>query len=291
MARRVAGFTLLELLISIILMMILLGAVTLIFMRTTDTVTTTEARTAVYTNARFALEQMQADIYGCLPFSSGRQRFILDNGVAGAPGNVPSYNAGNNDHVGKAADRMIFRGTTTVADTLQTVEIEFSLIPASKYLSPPSGALPGTNHVDGDLTKKQTLGANNGTPRPLFTLVRRVRSENPNSPGTFDQAPKDKSGAVVSDQELCHYVISFNIEYFASNGLFSNLQPSRCPSNAAWGANDGNDPLGNGQGANDGQPTGTPYRIPMIRITLVIVEDPAERQERVIQKSMWIPMG
>ncbi|MBI2900647.1 MAG: hypothetical protein HYY17_10710 [Planctomycetes bacterium] len=266
--------------ISIILMMILLGAVTLIFMRTTDTVTTSEARTTVYTNARYALEVMEADVKGTLSFTSGRQRFILDNGQVGTPGNDPTYNNGANDHVGIAADRMIFRTTTTVADTLQTVEIEYCLIPASKCLTAPGGVLPGTNTAAGDPSKKQTIGLNTGAPRPLYTLVRRVRAENPNT-GAFDAGPKDKSQVVVQDMELCNYIISFNVEYFANNGLYSNLQPSPCPLA---------DPLGNGTGANDDKNL-TPYRIPMIRITLVIVEDTMERQERAVQKTMWIPMG
>ena len=65
MTRR-GGFTLVELLIAIILMMILLSAITLIFMRTTDTVAISEARTTVYTNARYALDMMKNDLMGCL---------------------------------------------------------------------------------------------------------------------------------------------------------------------------------------------------------------------------------
>lgn len=288
MTRR--GFTLLELLISIVLMMILLAAVTLIFMKTTETVQTTEARTAVYTNARYALDTIQNDVYGTIAFTSGQQRFILDNGNVSSPGNPPNYNAGTGSHVGNAGDRLIFRTTTTVADTLQTCEVEYCLVAGSKALGPPGGVLPGNNIVNGDPAKGQTVGVNTGTPRPLYTLVRRVRVADPANPSVYSLPAKDKNNNIVQDQELCHYVISFNIEYFADNGLFSNLQPSPCPSQAAWGMASGNDPLGNGLGPNDGV-GGTPYRIPMIRITLVIVEDPAERQERAIQKQMWIPMG
>lgn len=287
MTRR--GFTLLELLISIVLMMILLAAVTLIFMRTTDTVSTTEARTTVYTNARYALDTMQNDMYGCIAFSSGQQRFIMDNGIVGGAGNPPTYNAGGS-HVGNAADRLIFRTTTTVADTLQSCEVEYCLVAASKALSAPGGTLPGSNFVNGDNSKAQTVGTN-GPSRPLYTLVRRVRVADPANPTSYSLPAKDKGNNIVQDQELCHYVISFNIEYFADNGLFSNLNPSPCPSQAGWGMAGGNDPLGNGQGPNDGVGGGTPYRITMIRVTLVLVEDPAERQERAIQKVMWIPMG
>jgi hypothetical protein len=252
-------------------------------------VTTSEARTSVYTNARYALDVLGNDLAGCLPFGSGQQRFILDNGKVGIAGNPPTYNAGANDHVGVAADRLIFRATTTVADTLQTVEVEYCLVAGSKAVDAPSGSLPGNNLTNGDPSKAQTVGIN-GPPRPLYTLIRRVRAYDPAS-GAYSLPAKDKQNNVVQDMEVCHYVISFNLEYYASNALFSNLQPSRCPSSAAWGAADGNDPLGNGQGANDGMNGGTAYRIPMIRITLVIVDDSAERQERTYPKVIMIPMG
>jgi hypothetical protein len=35
----------------------------------------------------------------------------------------------------------------------------------------------------------------------------------------------------------------------------------------------------------------TALRVPYVRVTLVVVEDAAERQERTIQKVMWVPMG
>jgi hypothetical protein len=40
----------------------------------------------------------------------------------------------------------------------------------------------------------------------------------------------------------------------------------------------------NDQGAN-------PLRVPCIRVTLVIVEDTSERQERAFSKEIVIPMG
>ncbi len=58
------GFTLIEVLISIILMVILLSAVTFVFMKTTDLVMTNEARVMVYTNARYALDMMEKDLLG-----------------------------------------------------------------------------------------------------------------------------------------------------------------------------------------------------------------------------------
>jgi type II secretory pathway pseudopilin PulG len=58
------GFTLIELLISIALMMILIIAVTMIFVTTTDVVAVQEARMTVYTNARYAMDIMANDLLG-----------------------------------------------------------------------------------------------------------------------------------------------------------------------------------------------------------------------------------
>jgi hypothetical protein len=59
----------------------------------------------------------------------------------------------------------------------------------------------------------------------------------------FDLIPQvtDRAGnkAVVQDQELCYYVVSFNLEYLANNRTFSQLAPSRFPHD---------DPLGNDLG-------------------------------------------
>ena len=284
MSRR--GFTLVELLICIILMMILLSSVTMVFVNTTEMVAITEARTSVYTNARYALDTMEVDLKGCLPFNSGQQRFILDNGNAAGLGNEPSYNAGTGEHIGNAADRLIFRTTSTVGDTLQTVEVEYALISGAKALDEPGGTLPGTNIMAGDPAKGQTVGQA-GAPRPLFTLVRRVRAAD--NSGIYTLPAKDKDNNIIYDSELCRFVISFNIEYLANDQYLSQLEPSPCPSSPAWGGAGGDDPLGNGVGPND---TGsTPYRVPYVRITIVIVDDAAERQERAILKAISIPMG
>ncbi len=286
--RREGGFTLIELLISIALMVILLGAVTMIFINTTETVATQDARMTVYQNARYALDIMENDLFGCLAFDTFQpyipnlgvpppppvplQAFWMENGTTSVGGADPSYNT-SGGHDRYSADIISFRSTTTVGDTIQTCQVTYYLMPGSKALDPGS-PIP----VAGDDTHKETAR----TQRPLFTLVRQVRTADPKTPSIFDQIPTvmDKgSGSLtqVLDQELCHYVLSFNIEYFAENRTFSQLQPSPCTRT---------DPLGDSKGDND---TKTPLRIPCLRVTLVIVEDIAERQERVIQKVMWLP--
>jgi prepilin-type N-terminal cleavage/methylation domain-containing protein len=287
--RRRGGFTLIELLIGIALMVMLLLAVTLIFQRTTEVVALNEARTTVYTNARYALDTMENDLLGCLPLdwaplpipgvqgqvlSEPSQIFWMENGQAVGPGIPPQMNVGGGHHE-KSADQISFRSTTTVADTLQSVQVTYKLIPSNMVLDS-TGAT-----TSGDQTHKETARSNRG----IFTLVRQLRAPDPNNPRVWSKPVRVRvrgSGSEedVPDQELCHYVISFNIEYLASNQAFSQLDPSPCPSTK---------PLGDQQDEND--TAGTAIRIPAIRITLVIVEDTAERSERTIQKVMWIPQG
>ena len=158
---------------------------------------------------------------------------------------------------------------------MQTVEVSYFLIPANKTIDP-SGAI-----VAGDDTHKQTAR----TKRGIYTLIRQLRTTDPEAnPPDFSQMAQvmDRvTGALVSivDSELCHYVISFNLEYFADNLTFSQIDPS-------MNLFPQSDPLGDGQGTND---TDTAYMVPAVRVTLVIVEDFSERQERVIQRVIWIP--
>jgi len=287
--RRREGFTLIELLVSVILMIILLSAVTLIFVRTTETVAISQARTTVYTNARYAIDIMENDMLGCLQFSGNQQRFILENGRTNL-GGPPTSTSGF--HIGQAADLLAFRTTTMVGNSIQTAEIHYYLIQGSSALPTPSnpsplpGTLPGPAMPAGDLTRGQTV---DGSPRPLYTLVRRVRVQDPMAPANWDRYPIAADGVtVVPDTELCYFVVSFNIEYLANNMSFSQLDAGSGPGNSPCSSGD---PLGDGLGANDGAGGNTPLRVPFIRITLVIVEDVKARQEREIQKTIWIPMG
>jgi hypothetical protein len=310
--RRAGGFTLLELLIAIALMMILVTAITMIFVNTTEVVAVQEARMTVYTNARYAMDQIKNDLSGMisvnasvlsglgaasqgnarggpaggagggtvLPFLRGMQSFWMENGVIPGPGEMPVFNKGGDYrvHTERAADRMSFRSTTTVGDTIQTAEVMYYLMPSNHVIEHGDGGLFPAKIVKGDPGHKQTAE----TQRGLYTLIRRVRVAVSEDPTKFTQYARVKDRVTgqtieVPDQELCHYVISFNIEYLSSNRAYSQLDPSPCPRN---------DPLGDNMGAND---LLTPYTIPALRITLVVTEDFAERQERTIQQVIWLP--
>jgi len=326
MKRRQApqGFTLIELLISIALMMILIIAVTMIFVTTTDTVAVQEARMTVYTNARYAMDIMENDLLGAyglnepprpknqqqqtytggatyIPGEHIPQAFWMDNGelprngasIPDGAGELPKMNGGADPkaHYERAGDAFGFRTVTTVGETIQTCEVTYLLIPGDHVLDTPApGSQSPINRPMADVGKLLQPGDSTHTKtartqRPLYTLVRRCRLQSPllnNGEPTFDQIPqvKDKQGnmIVVQDQELCYYVVSFNLEYLASNRAFSQLAPSPFPHE---------DPIGNDTGANDAP--GTAYRVPAVRVTMRVVEDVGERQERTIQKVMWIP--
>ena len=308
-------------------MMILVAAITMIFVNTTETVAVQEARMTVYTNARYALDIMENDLLGAfglnMPLPPGKkpggpggtsggvtyvpgehvpQAFWMDNGdvpmgggggIPDGAGELPKLNGAVDAkaHSERAGDAMGFRTVTTVADTIQTCEVTYLLIPGDHVLdSPAVGASSTINKPVGDIGKFLQNGDSSHTKtartmRPLYTLVRRCRMQNPAQAAglpVFDLIPqvKDKQGNLVTvqDQELCMYVVSFNLEYMASNRAFSQLGPSPFPHN---------DPLGDDLGPND-QPN-TAYRVPAIRVTMRIVEDVGERQERTIQKVMWLP--
>jgi type II secretory pathway pseudopilin PulG len=319
------GFTLIELLISIALMMILIVAITMIFVNTTETVANQEARMTVYTNARYAIDIMENDLLGAFglnePVQPGKkaggpggtsggvtyiptehipQAFWMDNGevpkidsnIPDGSGELPKLNgsADQKAHYERAGDAMGFRTVTTVGDSVQTCEVTYLLIPGDHTLdSPQVGASSPINKPMADVQKYLQGGSaahtkTVRTKRPIYTLVRRVRLQNPTqTTGTpvFDLIPRvtDKQGnqVVVQDQELCYYVVSFNLEYLANNRAFSQI--------GSHFTHD--DPIGNDTGIND--TPGSAYRIPAIRVTMRIVEDVGERQERTIQKVMWIP--
>jgi type II secretory pathway pseudopilin PulG len=255
------GFTLVELLISMILIILLLTALSIIFGASTEAVNTGEARIDVYTQQRFAMDRIQTDLLGCMNFIDGRQAFILENGYINGMNIVyPAPTAITNwqNNVGKAADRMTFRTISSVGDTTAQCQVTYQLLP----------------YAD---TSRQR-GSRSG--RPIFVLVRQVRLPNPASPKNYTVAPTDSAGGLIDDEEVAHFVTSFNIEYYCDMGKYAQLEPTPCPVT---------DPLGDGLGANDLPPTG--YRIPKVRITMQVIDDAGERQERTIVRDMWIPTG
>ncbi len=247
------GFTLIELLIAMILTVLVLAALALIFNASTETVNIGEARIDVYTQARYAVDRVQTDLLGCMNFNDGRQSFILENGFVPDPRQDQPWKK----HVIMASDWMSFRTISMVGDSTAQCQVEYRLRPYS------------------DTTRLKGVRSQ----RPIFVLVRKLRLPNPSSPRNFDQPATDSTGNVLEDEEVAHFVTAFNIEYYCETGKYAQLEPSPCGSA---------DPLGDGQGGND---TTTPIRIPKLRLTMQIVDDAGERQERTIVRDLWIPTG
>ncbi|MEK7309623.1 MAG: type II secretion system protein [Planctomycetota bacterium] len=100
------------------------------------------------------------------------------------------------------------------------------------------------------------------TKRQLYVLRREVR---------------DFEGKELDTVALCHYVLSFNIEvYDRSSRSYKQLSGVDAISYEY--------PIGNNQPVNEKLPLG-------LRITLRVIANAAERQERIIPRVIWIPMG
>ncbi|MBI5779835.1 MAG: type II secretion system protein [Planctomycetes bacterium] len=82
----------------------------------------------------------------------------------------------------------------------------------------------------------------------------------------------DSDGEELDSVALCHYVLSFNIEVYRDR-TFRQLSAL----NEQY-------PIGDGQPVTEKLPLG-------LRITLRVVANAAERQERVFSRVVWIPMG
>lgn len=269
------GFTLIEMLVVVILVVIIIMSIAVVFGSTSETTRQGESREKVYANARISLSKLEEDLMGCVPFNGGQQ-FVMRNGLSQASGAI-TYDVGGG-HYDKAADMLVFRSVVSVGPALYLSEVSYHL------QQEPSSEM------------KTTVRTN----RPLYVLIRRIRGSGtslptPDAPDSsytcpvggcaFNKAqqfinPITGSGAIkVSDQDLCHYILQFNLEYLSDKGLFSQLDPSPFPVS---------DPLGNGTGPND---TTTPYRVPAVRATIVVTDGPEEFTERMFSRNIWLPMG
>lgn len=269
------GFTLIEMLVVVILVLIIIMSIAVVFASTSETTRRGESREKVYANARITLSKLEEDLMGCIPFNGGQQ-FVMRNGVSNTNGSI-TYDVGGG-HTENAADMIIFRSVVSAGPALHLSEVTYHLQqePASEM--------------------KTTVRTN----RPLYVMIRRIRGSGtslptPDSPDSsytcpvagcpYTKAqkyvnPVTGSGEIkVTDQDLCHYVLQFNLEYLSDKGLFSQLDPSPFPVT---------DPLGNNSGPND---TTTPYRVPAVRATIVVTEGPEESTERMFSRCIWLPMG
>lgn len=310
-----AAFTLIELLVAIGLMIILMGAVALIFFQSTDLFKTSEARMQIANNARTALDMLARDLAGSLPTDSKAQCFTMWN-TPGSNGGVPTGNgqviSGANSF--GAADALQFWATTSFRGTVSGVHITYYVDSSS----------------DPEIMNNQGTATGVRTGRRLMVLRRIARRRNGNvwnTPNETDEA------------DLCEYVLSFNVEplldpddagpeaarfvnldepapifrpapnfappgnpYNAPGLNFWNLcnpHPNTNPTGTIPPTRPVGDPVLQTSLSTlypigcDTPPRATPNNIkpPMaIRITMRIVEGGAEKQERLISRVIWIPI-
>ncbi|GEM_PF-2497515 len=313
-----AAFTLIELLVAIGLMIILMGAVAIIFFQSTDLFKTSEARMQIANNARTALDMLARDLAGSLPYDSQAQAFIMWN-VPGSTGAGPNDQNGQNIQGANsfgARDALSFWATTSFRGTVSGVHITY-------YVA---------ESVDPEIMSRQGSPTGVRTGRTMMVLRRIARRRNGNVWNTANE---------TDEADLCEYVLSFNIEplvdrddagpeaprfFQLDEGPFRTgplFAPPGNPYNSttlpSWWGLTGPHPVNSNPTANIPPRTPVPasepllstglhplypigsntppraqlnnIRVPMaIRITMRIVEGASEKQERLISRVIWVPI-
>jgi hypothetical protein len=243
--KRGVGFTLVELLIAITLMVVLVGSLTFIFTQSSGATATGEAGSKVYNNARLTIDALETDLRGMLEFGNPLQCFVLENGIVdqSKAGNwisgtdVAKWETGLGmaeniwfgactiddipddsgfrkseelkglEHTAIAMDYIAFRTVAPVYEQYETIQVEYFGKP--EYMDPARTFTVRTH-------------------RPLFVLTRRIRgqSQQEGEERYFNRKITRRIGeedVPINEQELTHYAISFNVEYISSDGKFSQI--------------------------------------------------------------------
>lgn len=145
-----------------------------------------------------------------------------------------------------ARDWIFFRATVTTSSGVKGVQVKY-------YLAEETDTSILSESGSGGHAK--TLK----TKRTLYVLRRQTA---------------DFDGNNEENTDLCHYVLSFNIEFFdTAETKFKPLKDSKFEY-----------PIGDNKPEDERIPRG-------ISVALRIVANAAERTERVIARDIWIPMG
>ncbi|MBI5365673.1 MAG: prepilin-type N-terminal cleavage/methylation domain-containing protein [Planctomycetes bacterium] len=291
------AFTLIELLVAIGLATILVGTVAVIFHGSTDIFKTSESRIAIYGNARAAMDVLARDISSMLPRDGGQQRLVITNRClpphlenATAPGTIVSHQGGN--RADPALDVIQFRAiipinstgppanTTLPSPTLTTVHVMYGLRP------------------DDDPEILSTTASTTTTSgRNLYVLRKRVYNptliggagtQDPNGANIDARppaAPYAASAYIDESGDLCHFVLSFNIEWIHNNqaATVAGAPPAGC-----WQLGS----LGTLAAPIGAAATVAPNLMPQaLRFTLRVAEGASVRQERVITRVVWVPLS
>lgn len=294
--RRNIGFTLIELLVAVGLMVILMTAIVMIFYRATDVMKINDARITIYENARSAVDLLANDIQNALPIDGGQQRLWMENFNRPAVGVVPVGNNtdGSLDYIGMVTVATAPAGVGATSRELRTVYVEYYMMNDDDSETSFTGAGYTTTQrsqrniyvmkrrlwsitTAAALTK---LTTQQKTTIPLFTPMPSPAALVPGSGSAPDFL-------LIEEGDLCHWVLSFNLEPYWDDtpadpngpGKYSEMdEGSPMPYQKAIM------PVG------DTLP-GDPAFPRKIRVTMRVSEGAGERQERVFQRDVWVPLG
>lgn len=294
--RRNAGFTLMELLVAVGLMVILMTAIVMIFYRSTDVMKINDARIQIYENARSSVDLLANDIQNALPVDGGQQRLWMENFTRPAVGPVP---VGDNmdgalDYIGMVTVATAPAGSGVTSRELRTVYVEYFMMNDDDSETSFTGA--GYNQTQRSQRNIYVLKRRLWTISTAAALTKLTTQQKSSIP-LFTPMPSPAplgpgSGSapdflLIEEGDLCHWVLSFNIEAYWDDtpvdpngpGKYSELdEGSPMPFQKSIM------PVGDTIPGDPGFPR-------KFRITLRVSEGAGERQERIFQREVWAPLG
>ncbi|MCE9584299.1 MAG: type II secretion system GspH family protein, partial [Planctomycetes bacterium] len=219
-----SGFTLIELLVAVGLMVILMTAIVLIFYRATDVMKINDARINIYENARSAMDILENDIKNSVPVVGGQQRMYIADYNRPVAGIVPAgTNAdGAADYIGLVTVTTTPAGAgATATRELKTVYVEYFLTTDDDAETSFTGKGYTTSQRSArkifvlkrriwalptlitTLQTQQTVGVPifNAMPGPLVVTS-----------SLLPPGPSPATMTLIEDGDLCHWIVSFNIE-------------------------------------------------------------------------------
>lgn len=308
-----SGFTVVEMIVSVALTVILVGAVYQTFSQAQQIFDRGSARLAVYSDIRAAMNLMGRDLIGVTP-TSGRQSFSLAQNVTSGFDEYGSEIFGVNPNGWEmqsefqdqsqagAADMMAFIASSSTADQVTERAIAYRPVPTRdpELLTEGEGE-PETvrfNRVLFELQRisippEQVLQGEGGSIENFYSPGGQGGRYTIDDSGGFGE--EGEAGTFVS--YVSKYLLSFNIEVLPDNNdsehyfdLNENALHSGFDySNNTDGLSNNVYPIGqlDQQGGNDDGPS--PTLPDAIRVTMRVTEGARGVQERVVQRVFWIP--
>ncbi|MFC1587628.1 PilW family protein [Planctomycetota bacterium] len=211
------GFTLVELMVAVGLMVILIGSVVFVFAQTSTIFRQSGARMEIYQNARISIDKIEESLVAALPISDPNQHFILVNMYTNSPEVADTCPDVGAECIYNQGDALFFYGTTYIQGEPVTGYITYRMADYDresdsyrlKVIVIPLKNID-LSDFDGDggfNSSKYTLISDDGD--PYASLDDALR------------ATTDKPG--VNADELCQYVRAMRIKY-----QYSDAWPSEC---------------------------------------------------------------